>query len=96
MIASVLIIAVYFLCSLLEILIVAEAIMSWFVMAMPYQLRRVYEFIQMITEPVVRPFRKLTVRFTYSMGIDFSPVFALLAVQLVQRLLSWLIFRIAY
>lgn len=86
MISSLLGYAVYLFCDILATLIVVEAIMSWFVMAMPPQLRRIYGFIQSLTEPFLRPFRVLLQRFSYSTGIDFSPVIAILVIQFVGRI----------
>lgn len=50
-------------------LICLQAIMSWFVSAMPPGVIRFYNLLASLTEPFVRPFRKLTARFAYSMGI---------------------------
>ena len=83
--SSLLACAVYWFCDILVMLIVVEAIMSWFVPAMPYQLQRIYGFIQTLTEPFLRPFRMLLQRFTYSIGIDFSPILAILVIQMVGR-----------
>ena len=77
--------AVYWFCDVLVMLIVVEAIMSWFVPAMPYQLQRIYGFLQSLTEPFLRPFRMLFSRFTASMGIDFSPILAIFVIQMVGR-----------
>ena len=44
--------------------------------------------IQSVTEPLVRPFRNLLWKFSSQMGIDFSPILAILAVQFVARLLT--------
>lgn len=66
-------------------LIVVEAIMSWFVMAMPDTIKRIYCFIQTLTEPFLRPFRILLQRIAYSSGIDFSPIAAILVIQFVGR-----------
>ena len=49
-------------------LICLQAIMSWFVSAMPPGVIRFYNLLASLTEPFVRPFRKLTARFAYSMG----------------------------
>lgn len=86
MISSLLGYAIYLFCDILATLIVVEAIMSWFVMAMPPTLRRIYGFIQSLTEPFLRPFRRLLQRFSYSTGIDFSPVIAILVIQFVGRI----------
>ncbi len=48
-------------------LICLQAIMSWFVSAMPPGVIRFYNLLASLTEPFVRPFRKLTARFAYSM-----------------------------
>lgn len=72
-------------------LICLQAIMSWFVSAMPPGVIRFYNLLASLTEPFVRPFRKLTARFAYSMGIDFSP---LIAIQLICRLIAVLILSI--
>ena len=72
-------------------LICLQAIMSWFVSAMPPGVIRFYNLLASLTEPFVRPFRKLTARFAYSMGIDFSP---LIEIQLICRLIAVLILSI--
>lgn len=78
-------------CDILVMLIVAEAIMSWFVSAMPYQLRRIYELLGTLTEPFIRPFRRLTERFAYSSGIDIAPLIAVIVIQGIGRGLSYFI-----
>ena len=55
---------------------------------------RFYKLLASLTEPFVRPFRKLTARFAYSMGIDFSPLIAIIAIQLICRLIAVLILSI--
>lgn len=78
--------AIYKFCDVIVTLIVIEAIMSWFVMAMPDALRRIYGFIQMLTEPILRPFRMILQKVTYSIGIDFSPILAIMAIQFIGRI----------
>ncbi|MGF6490728.1 YggT family protein [Pseudomonas frederiksbergensis] len=48
------------------------------------------ELVQQITEPVLAPFRRIIPNLG---GLDISPIFAFIAIQLVQ---SWLIPRLAY
>ncbi|MGH8349759.1 MAG: YggT family protein [Pseudomonas sp.] len=48
------------------------------------------ELVAQITEPVLAPFRRIIPNLG---GLDISPIFAFIAIQLVQ---SWLIPRIAY
>ena len=75
-------------------LICLQAIMSWFVSAMPPGVIRFYNLLASLTEPFVRPFRKLTAGCAYSMGIDFSPLIAIIAIQLICRLIAVLILSI--
>lgn len=62
-------------------LIIARCILS-FVRHNPYQ--PVIKFIYDVTEPVMAPFRKLL---PPAGGIDFSPILAILAVSLAQKLI---------
>ena len=48
------------------------------------------ELVQQITEPVLAPFRRIIPNLG---GLDISPIFAFIALQLLQ---SWLIPRLAY
>lgn len=48
----------------------------------------------MATEPILSPFRKLMQRFTGAMPIDFSPILAIFAIQLFQRIIITLIYII--
>ena len=77
-------------------LICAGAVMSWFTSSFGPALWKVYGLIQSLTEPVISPFRKLLWRFSSQMGIDFSPVIAILAVQLATRILTRILVNIAY
>ncbi len=70
-------------------LIIIRCVLS-FIRHDPYQplIRFVYE----VTEPIMAPFRRLI---PASSGIDFSPIIAVLAITLVQKLviqLLWTIF----
>lgn len=70
--------------------IVIRAIMSWFVR---YD-NPVTRFLDAFTEPVVEPIRKLLNNSPLSgpgMVVDFSPVIALFAVQIIERVLIRLI-----
>ena len=60
--------------------IIAAALVSW-VNPSPYHplVRLLYQ----VTEPVLRPIRRLLSR--YQTGIDFSPLVAILIIQLVRR-----------
>lgn len=79
--------AAYLFCQILIMIIVAQAIMSWFVrpgdMIYPF-----YVSLNRFTEPLYRPFRKLTMRTGGGQMIDFSPMGALLAIWILQAVLS--------
>ncbi|MBO8158578.1 YggT family protein [Thermosyntropha sp.] len=66
--------------SVLAWLIIARCVLS-FIRHNPYQ--PIIKFIYDVTEPVMAPFRRLL---PPAGGIDFSPILAILAVYLVQRL----------
>lgn len=61
--------------------IVVRALLSWF---MPAQSNAVVRFLVEITEPILAPLR----RFTTFGAIDFSPIVALLLLQLLQQWLT--------
>ncbi|HPF20783.1 MAG TPA: YggT family protein [Syntrophomonas sp.] len=62
-------------------LIIAQVLMSW----IPHdRYHPVFRFIEEITEPVLTPFRRLIPSVG---GIDFSPIIALMALELVRRII---------
>lgn len=69
-------------------LIIARCILS-FVRHNPYQ--PVIKFIYDITEPIMNPFRRLL---PMAGGLDFSPILAILAISLVQKLVIQLLYSI--
>lgn len=72
--------------SLLKIyfwVVVISAILSW-VRPDPYN--PIVRTLRTLTEPVYFRIRKL-LPFTYSSGIDFSPLIVLLAIELVDRII---------
>ena len=72
--------------------IVAGSLLSWFVPP-DNMLRR---FISFLTEPVVGPFRRITARYMSrgAIPIDFSPMFAIFALLIVEWLLQQLFYYI--
>ncbi|QGT99691.1 hypothetical protein SYNTR_1098 [Candidatus Syntrophocurvum alkaliphilum] len=76
--------------NLLIWLIIARAILS-FVNHNPYQ--PIIRFIYDVTEPIMKPFRRLM---PTAGGIDFSPIIAILAVQLVRMLVLDILSRIHF
>ena len=71
-------------------LIIIRALLSW-VNPDPYNV--IVQFIYMVTEPLLAPFRRLIP--AYSIGIDLSPIFALLAIWFLKLFLIRTLFGIA-
>lgn len=67
---------------LLDCLIIVRVILSW----VPHDYRNpLIRFVYEITEPILAPIRKLIPR--SAMPIDFSPILAILLLQLAQKLI---------
>lgn len=77
--------AIDFAFNLYTLAILARVIFSW-LRPTTYnpQFRNLIRFIFEITEPVLSPIRK---RLPLTMGIDFSPLIALLLLDLIRRFL---------
>lgn len=74
--------------TVLVYLIIARCILS-FVRHNPYQ--PIIKFIYDVTEPIMAPFRRLL---PAAGGIDFSPILAVFAISLVQKLVISLLYAI--
>lgn len=70
---------------ILVYLIIARCLLS-FVRHNPYQ--PIIRFIYDVTEPVMSPFRRII---PYIGGIDFSPVIAVVAIDVARRLIIQLL-----
>ena len=64
-------------------LIIATVILSWVGSRMRHP---VVPLVYQMTEPVLRPFRKIIPSIA---GIDLSPLFALIAINFLLRLIGW-------
>jgi YggT family protein len=71
-------------------LIIIRAILSW-VNPDPYN--AIVQFLYKTTEPMLAPFRRLVP--AYSIGIDLSPIFALLAIWFLKLFIVRTLFGIA-
>lgn len=72
--------------NILSWLIIANALLSWF-MDPTHPIR---SFLMRLVEPIVRPFRRLTSRLnTSGFPIDFSPLFAYFAILILLEILSY-------
>ncbi len=66
---------------LLSLAIVIDALLSW----VPYNetVYKIRQVLSLVTEPIVSPIRKLLSPITSGIGIDFSPVVAIILIDLV-------------
>lgn len=71
-----------YLLSALYWLIIIRALLSW---VNPDPLNPIVRFINAVTEPILEPFRKIIP--SYKIGIDLSPIFALLLVWFLKLFL---------
>jgi YggT family protein len=71
-------------------LIIVRALLSW-VNPDPYNV--IVQFLCKVTEPLLAPFRRLVP--AYSIGIDLSPIFALLAIWFLKLFMIRTLFGIA-
>jgi YggT family protein len=78
--------AVNLFCQLLIYLILARAIMSWFFRPGD-KMYSFYTMILRVTDPILQPSRRLLGRLGSGSGVDFSPVLALILIQI----LNWLV-----
>lgn len=78
----------HFVLRLLMILILLRVALSWLDPRRESELSRLLRFL---TEPVLAPFRRLF----YARGarLDFSPVAALICLELLRGLVDWLLAR---
>lgn len=83
--------AISFFIEILITLIIVEALMSWFVRP-GSRWYRIYDSLHGLTEPLLYPFRQLTSSFAYRTGIDFSPLVAIIVLQILEEVLVRLLF----
>jgi YggT family protein len=78
-------------CTLLElyvIALIARVILSWFPISPGGAMASIYRFLLTITEPVLGPLRRAIPPVGLGgMGLDLSPLIALLGVQVLQRII---------
>jgi len=81
-------IAFYIISTLLDVLkfaLVLQALLSWFVSPT----NRFYQLLRRVTEPMIAPFRPLAMRLSSGrLPIDLAPLFAFLALLLLQYLVN--------
>lgn len=70
---------VYYLLEILKWLIIARAIMSWFMS--PYSDHPIARMLRRVTDPILRPISEMV---PVMGGLDISPLLAFFAIQLLQ------------
>ena len=71
----------HYLFEIINMLILIRVILSWI---RPNPGNKIVMMIYNLTEPILEPFRELSYRFNIGGGmIDFSPIFAILAMQFI-------------
>ncbi len=78
---------------LLELLIVARAVLSFVAMAVTNStFHRIYGMIRAITDPILQPIRRLLdkVPFLQGLPVDFSPLVVLLILSFLGNVIRWL------
>lgn len=70
------------LLNVIELLIFVECILSWIV----HSNNELMSMIKTITTPILEPFRRLQYKFLGNTPIDVSPIFALIAIEIVRKL----------
>lgn len=87
MMTAFLITAIVMISDLLVLLICIEAFMSWFAASYTGTVRRIYDLLLSVTDPLVYPFRKLLLPLSNRIGIDFSPLAAIIVIEAITRIL---------
>ncbi len=74
-----------------SLIVVARAVVSWMPLHGAHPLRRCLEAV---TEPVLRPIRRLLGRLGLMGAVDWSPLVLLLCVYLIRDLLARMLLRL--
>ena len=67
---------------LVELMILIESLLSWFIRD---GRNEIMNLLRTITNPILEPFRRIQEKFFGNIGIDLSPLFAILVLQLIRR-----------
>ena len=71
------------LLDVISFIIVIQCVLSWIP---SMRMSKIYESLSIITDPIEEPIRQVQYRYV-SLPIDFSPLIAILLIQLIQRLI---------
>lgn len=81
--------ALNLLFNFLECAIFLEVILSW---VAPGKGNKLTDLLHVFTEPFMGPSRKIQEKFIPNLAIDFSPIFALLIIDVLRRVIFMLIY----
>ena len=70
------------LLDLISFIILIQCLLSWIP---SIRMSKLYEVLSMVTDPIEEPIRQVLYRYV-SLPIDFSPVVAILLIELMKRL----------
>ena len=93
--AYVLIRAIRLFAEVLELMLLARALLSWFVRDQYSTLGKIYIAIIRFTEPIVAPCRRALSKLNTGM-FDFSVLLAMLLISAVSNILIRIIYMIAF
>lgn len=69
-------------------LIVARALISWFIPSMGGFAHQIYKSLETLTDPIMAPFVLLTRGLAQRTGLDLSPLFALITLQYLSSIVA--------
>lgn len=72
---------------ILVYLILARAVLSWFIRSPYGNVYKIYMAICQITDPILAPCRALLSRFGLSGTMDFSPVLAMIGLMFINNII---------
>ena len=75
--------------NLLELLVVIDAIMSWFIRPRSNEISRI---IGIVIDPILLPCSKLQSKIIKDLPVDFSPVIAIILIELVKTLFNIILY----
>ncbi len=86
MVAAKLLLAVYYFTIVIQYMILAYVVLSWF--SRPGgRTYRIYQKLGDVLEPLFVPFRRLTRGLALRTGLDFTPFVTIIAVSMIYRLI---------
>ena len=71
------------LLDVISFIIVIQCVLSWIPSV---RMSRIYEALSVITDPIEEPIRRVQYRYV-SIPVDFSPLIAILLIQILQRVI---------